>query len=85
MGLRRFFKRGEGRAGAGPADRDERPAAEAGDDLAERAANLSRSFGQLPPDEQRLAAVERLTEPRAAGKVSEENYLKERRRLLGEG
>ena len=82
VGLKGFFKRGERRAGRAP---DERPAAEAQDDLAERAANLSRSFGQAPPDEQRAAAVERLTELRAAGKVSEENFLKEKRRLEGRG
>ena len=80
VGLHRFFKRGERRqvdAGDGPPPEREDEA----DDLAARAADLSRSFGQLPPDEQRIAAIERLTELRAAGKVSEENYVKEKRRL----
>ncbi len=90
MDLRRLFSR------RGRRRDDERPSpAEAtapaprrddeGDDLAARVAELSRSFGQMPPDEQRIAAVERLTELRAAGKVSEENFLKEKRRLSGGG
>ena len=84
MGWDRFFRRGERE----PKD-DERtgPAAggEGADEAAERAADLSYSFGQMRPDEQRIAAIERLTELRAAGKVSEENFLKEKRRLSGEG
>ena len=80
MGLRRFFSRGgrpEGDEGASPASGD--------DEAAARVADLSRSLGQMPPDEQRIAAIERLTELRAAGKVSEENFLKEKRRLSGGG
>ena len=84
MGLREFFRRGEPR----PADAGE-PASSASDDevaeLADRAADLSYSFGRMRPDEQRAAALERLTELRAAGRVSEENYLKEKRRLEGWG
>ena len=61
------------------------PAAAAGseeaDELAARAADLSRSFGQMPRDEQRAGALERLNELHAAGKVSEENFQKEKRRL----
>ena len=48
-------------------------------------AALSRALGGPDPDDARLAAVERLTEMRAAGRVSEENFLRERRRLMGEG
>ena len=82
MGLRRFFSRGgrtEGEESTPPARREDEL-----DELARRAAELSRSFGQMPPDEQRIAAIERLTELRAAGKVSEENFLKEKRRLSRE-
>ncbi len=46
---------------------------------------LSSALGAPDPDYARLAAVERLTEMRAAGTVSEENYKRERRRLMGEG
>ena len=80
MDLRRLFSRGtrpEGDESASPASGD--------DDAAARVADLSRSLGQMPPDEQRIAAIERLTELRAAGKVSEENFLKEKRRLSGGG
>jgi hypothetical protein len=48
-------------------------------------AALSSELGAPDPDYARLAAVERLTELRAAGAVSEENYNRERRRLMGEG
>lgn len=56
--------------------REERRAAVAG---------LSRALGGPDLDEARLAAVERLTEMRAAGRISEEQFLRERRRLMGEG
>ncbi len=46
---------------------------------------LSSALGAPDPDYARLAAVERLTELRAAGRLSEENYQRERRRLLGGG
>jgi len=48
-------------------------------------AALSSALGAPEPDYARLAAVERLTEMRAAGTVSEENYKRERRRLMGDG
>jgi hypothetical protein len=79
-----FFKRGgreqeDERKGGDPADAAAGP--EEADDLAARAADLSRSFGQMPRDEQRAGALEQLNELRAAGKVSEENFQKEKRRL----
>ena len=80
MDLRRLFGRG-GR----PEDDESASPASGDDEPAERAADLSRSLGRMPPDEQRIAAIERLTELRAAGKVSEENFLKEKRRLSREG
>lgn len=46
---------------------------------------LSRELGAPDPDDARVAAVERLTERRAAGAVSENDYQRERRRLLGGG
>lgn len=42
---------------------------------------LSQALGAGPPDAARLAAIERLTELRAAGKLTEEQFHKERRRL----
>ena len=39
------------------------------------------ALGAAPADEARLAAVERLTELRAAGSISEETFTRERRRL----
>lgn len=48
-------------------------------------AALSSELGAPDPGYARLAAVERLTELRAAGAVSEEDYKRERRRLLGDG
>ncbi len=48
-------------------------------------AALSSALGAPDPDYARLAAVERLTEMRAAGTLSEENYNRERRRLMGDG
>lgn len=48
-------------------------------------AGLSRALGGPDPDYARLAAVERLNELRAAGKFSEEDFIRERRRLMGEG
>ena len=49
------------------------------------ASALSQALGAPDPDYARLAAVERLTELRAAGAVSEEKYERERRRLMGDG
>ncbi len=48
-------------------------------------AALSSALGAPDPDYARLAAVERLTEMRAAGTLSEEDYRRERRRLMGDG
>ena len=42
---------------------------------------LSQALGAGPPDAARVAAIERLTEMRAAGKLTEEQFHKERRRL----
>ena len=43
-------------------------------------AALSQELGAAP-DQARLAAIEHLTELRAAGKISDEHYKRERRRL----
>lgn len=42
---------------------------------------MSQALGAGPPGHARMAAIERLTELRAAGKISEEQFHKERRRL----
>ena len=42
---------------------------------------LSQALGAAAPNAARLAAIERLTEARAAGRISEEQFHKERRRL----
>lgn len=55
------------------------------DQLASAAADLSISLGGVSQEEARLAAVERLTELRAEGRVSEEDFIRERRRLMGSG
>lgn len=44
-------------------------------------AAMSQALGAAPPDVARMAAIERLTELRAAGRISEEQYRDERRRL----
>ena len=44
-------------------------------------AATSQALGAGPPDYARTAAIERLTELRAAGRISEEQFHKERRRL----
>lgn len=44
-------------------------------------AATSQSLGAGPPEVARMAAIERLTELRAAGKMTEEQYHKVRRRL----
>ncbi|MDQ3632262.1 MAG: hypothetical protein M3417_13520 [Actinomycetota bacterium] len=49
------------------------------------AAALASELGAPDPDYARLAAVERLSELRAAGAVGEEDYKRERRRLMGDG
>ncbi len=62
-----------------PADMSELTGAE----LGAAAAALSAELGGQTPDYARIAAIERLTELRAAGAVSEENFIREKRRLLG--
>lgn len=42
---------------------------------------MSQALGAPPPDVARTAAIERLTELRAEGKISEDAYRRERRRL----
>jgi len=46
---------------------------------------LSSALGGASPDYARIAAIERLTELRASGAVSEENFNREKRRLMGYG
>ena len=45
-------------------------------------AALSQQLGGAPPDMARTAAIERLTELRAAGKITEEHFIRERNRLM---
>ena len=42
---------------------------------------MSQALGAGPPDQARMAAIERLTELRAAETITEEQFQKERRRL----
>ncbi len=44
-------------------------------------AALSQELGAPPPSYASTAAIERLTEMRAAGRISEEDFQRERRRL----
>lgn len=44
-------------------------------------AAMSQALGAAPPELARTAAIERLTEMRAAGRIGEEQYQRERRRL----
>ncbi len=46
---------------------------------------LSSALGAPSPDYARVAAIERLTELRAGGAVSEEDFNREKRRLTGYG
>ena len=46
---------------------------------------LSSALGGASAEDARVAAVERLTELYAAGAVSEENFKREKRRLMGYG
>lgn len=52
------------------------------DQRAAALAAMSQALGAGPADAARTAAIERLTEIRAAGRISEEQYRKERRRLI---
>ena len=51
-------------------------------EINEAATAIAQALGAAEPGEALTAAIERLTELRAAGLVSEENYVRERRRLL---
>lgn len=64
-------------SGAGPGPRTS-------EELRAAAAELSSALG-ADPDYARVAAVERLTELRAAGAIGEEDYERERRRLMNLG
>jgi hypothetical protein len=46
---------------------------------------LHRDLGAPPADYARMAAIERLTELRASGKMSEEDFLREKKRLENYG
>lgn len=48
---------------------------------AQRSAALASALGAADPDYARLAVVERLTELRAAGRIDQETFERERRRL----
>jgi len=69
---------------AGEPDPERAPEARSAEELRAKAAALSSALGAPDPDYARLAAVERLTELRAAGVVGEEDYKRERRRLMGD-
>jgi len=73
--------------GEGPLRRRPRPDPSefTSEQLAEAATAMSRRLGAAEPGAAAIAALERLTELRAAGKFSEEDYARERRRLLGLG
>ncbi len=55
------------------------------EDAASATAALSSALGGAPPDQARLAAIERLTELRASGRMSEEDFKREKRRIEGGG
>ena len=54
-------------------------------EIASAAAATSIELGGVDRDYAKIAALERLNELRSAGAVSEENYLREKRRLQGLG
>lgn len=56
-----------------------------GREIAGAARASSDELGAAAPSYAKLAAIERLNELHAAGAVSEENYLREKHRLLGLG
>ena len=51
------------------------------EDIAAAADYLSERMGKAPPDDAKAAAIERLTEMHAAGKISTENFEREKKRL----
>ena len=54
-------------------------------ELRAAAAALRADLGGPTPDYARMAAIERLTELRASGKMSEEDFLREKKRLENYG
>lgn len=54
-------------------------------DIAAAAKATSRELGASEPGYATIAAIERLNELRSAGAISEENYLREKRRLEARG
>jgi hypothetical protein len=52
-----------------------------GQDLGAAARALHRDLGQAPTDYANVALLERLNELRASGRMSEEDFLKEKKRL----
>ncbi len=80
-GGRVVFVDHEGRARRLPANLDELSP----DDRDAAIAAMSQALGAPPADAARTAAIERLTELRADGKMSEEAYRRERRRIEGLG
>ncbi len=54
-------------------------------ELRAAAAALRADLGAPAPDYARMAAIERLTELRAAGKMNEEDFLREKKRLENYG
>ena len=77
----RFRRQRGGRRREGEPMRED----ESVEQLAARAAELAEVLGAAPVDEARLAALERLTELRAAGSISEEDFAREKRRLEAYG
>jgi hypothetical protein len=55
-----------------------------GEDLRAAADALASKLGAAEPADARVAALERLSELRAAETISETDYLREKRRLLGQ-
>ena len=51
------------------------------EELAAAADELSSALGAAPAGDAYIAALERLTELRAAGRFSEEDFVREKRRL----
>ena len=60
-------------------------AAASDEEVAAATSELSSALGAAPADDARNAAVERLTELRAAGAITEEQFAREKQRLLGYG
>lgn len=55
------------------------------EEVAAAARAMSYELGAPEPSYAQIAAIEHLNELRASGAVSDENYLREKRRLLGRG